>query len=147
MRTVIEPVQEGTLLAEERFQLVVDVFQFSFGAIASRDHRLVRNHHRQESATIQASDGLPGARDEFELIRRTNAVHFLIERAITVEKHRGTRVSQRPPLDEARGQIDRQQAVKLFPAIISGDQGMLKDVVAERRHLIALGFNPRTRSC
>jgi len=89
--TVIDRVQVRALLFQERFQLIVNLLQPSLVASASRDGRLVRDHHGQNSRAIQASDCVANAWDEFELIRREQPVYFDIERPVSVEKYRRTR--------------------------------------------------------
>ncbi len=120
MWAIVDRVQIGAPLGQQRLQLVVDLFQARLATIAACDRRLVRHDDREKAGTIQSPDGLAGARNQFELIRRTQTLHVDVERTVSIEEYGGAGFRDRNRMGlQASMAFGLSHPLKVLAAVVS----------------------------
>ena len=88
MRTVVEGIDVGAMLAESVLHGGVKLRHGSFGIVTPRDAGLVRDHDDDVTGLVEHAHGLWRAGHPFELVGAVNIAMIGIEDAVPVEKRR-----------------------------------------------------------
>lgn len=86
MGTVVDSVQPGITLGEQRFEFGVDLRESGFIAFAPRDHGLIGDQDGAIAGLVDHAYCFSRAFDQLQIVRRFDALHFHIQCPVTIQK-------------------------------------------------------------
>jgi hypothetical protein len=101
MRTIVDGVEYGAVLAEKHLQSRVNAIHFGGGAKAVRDHRLIGHDDGETVGLVDAANRFGGARHEPKVLGFVKQRNEFAERAVAVEENGGQRAIAMAALDPA----------------------------------------------
>jgi hypothetical protein len=101
MRARVHGVEVRTVAAEHPFQPSLNALEPCWRNVATGDRRLVGDDDREAPCAVNPPHGVGSAAEQLDLLRRFEMMHFAVERAVPVEKHRRTQRAPRQPFRDA----------------------------------------------